>query len=62
MKGGWDYILPAFGTTIVNQNGAKIGCYKGSQNYGGEEGFSCGVYLIEVDTNTDPATITFTRQ
>ena len=62
VKGGWDYILPAFGTTIVNQNGAKIGCYKGSQNYGGEEGFSCGVYLIEVDTNTDPATITFTRQ
>lgn len=61
-KNSWDNIYPAHSLNIVNQNGASIGVYKGSQNFGGIDGFNAGIYEITLDTNTTPATITFSRK
>lgn len=61
-KGSWDCLYPANSMNIVNKNGASFGSFKNSQNYGGAEDFTPGVYEVHLDTTTSPATVTFTKK
>ena len=61
-KGSWDCLYPAHSCTIVNNEGASFGVFKGSQNYGGNEDFAPGVYTVELDTTTPTATVTFSKR
>lgn len=61
-KGSWDCIYPAHSVKIVNNEGASFGVFKGSQNYGAGAGFTPGVYTVELDTKTSPATVSFSKK